>query len=182
MPGAGSATDFEGGLVVKLAKFPMAAAIAAILAVPAQAAPSCPAGLVCASNPQTVVSALQKLGYKALLGTSENSGNPKIDSSAAGYDYTIYFYDCRPEKGCGSLGFTVVFEDDGTNTAKLANAWNRDNRFSQMAVNDNGTLAFTYDVTTVGGLNQANFADVVDWWQVMLGKVRGFFGEQSKQK
>ena len=51
-----------------------------------------------------------------------------------------------------------------------------------MAVNDNGTMAFTYDVTTVGGINRANFADVVDWWQVMLGKVRGFFTEQQKQK
>lgn len=159
----------------------LAALAGAVLSVPARAAPACPSGLVCASDPQTVVNALQKLGYKALLGASDNTGNPKIESSAAGYDYTIYFYDCKGPKGCGSLGFTVVFEDDGTNTAKLANAWNKDNRFSQMAVNESGTLAFTYDVTTVGGLNQANFADVVDWWQVMLGKVRGFFGEQAKK-
>lgn len=156
--------------------------LAAVIATPAQAQSRCGTGLVCASEPQSVVSALQKLGYKAALGQSETSGNPKIDSAASGYDFTIYFYDCAAPKGCGSLGFTVVFEDDGTNTAKLANAWNKDNRFSQMAVNDNGTLAFTYDVTTVGGLNQANFADVVDWWQVMLGKVRGFFGEHQQKK
>ena len=48
-----------------------------------------------------------------------------------------------------------------------------------MAVNENGSLAFSYDVTTVGGLTKANFADVVDWWQVMLGQVRTYFSERS---
>ena len=164
------------------AVLPLLALFATSLSAPALAEAGCPAGLVCAADPRSVVDALQSLGYKAMLGKSDTTGNPKIESSAAGYDYTIYFYDCAAPKGCGSLGFTVVFEDDGTNTARLANAWNKDNRFSQMAVNDNGTMAFTYDVTTVGGVNRANFADVVDWWQVMLGKVRGFFTEQQKQK
>ena len=38
-----------------------------------------------------------------------------------------------------------------------------------------GTLSITYDVTTVGGLNRENFADVVDWWNTMLGLAGKFF-------
>ena len=104
-----------------------------------------------------------------------------IESAAAGYDFRINFNDCKSGKECRSLGFVVVFEDDGKNTPALANAWNRAKRFSQMAANENGTLAFSYDVTTVGGLTKANFADVVDWWQVMLGQMRTFFAEQARK-
>jgi Putative bacterial sensory transduction regulator len=138
----------------------------------------CPAGMICASNPQAVTDELRKLGYRAELKKHE-SGDPMIESAAAGFDFRVNFNDCKAGKECRSLGFVVTFADDGKNTPELANTWNRAKRFSQMAANDNGTLAFSYDVTTVGGLTKANFADVVDWWQVMLGQLRGFFAENS---
>src|SRR3546814_6377613 len=61
----------------------------AALATPGLAADreACGAGLVCASDPQTVVKALQAAGYKALLSKSKQTGNPKIESAASGYDY-----------------------------------------------------------------------------------------------
>jgi hypothetical protein len=152
-------------------------------AVPAMAgaaadAASCPADHICASDPQAVADELRKLGYRVEL-TKHESGDPQIKSAAAGYDYRLNFNDCTANKQCRSLGFVVVFSDDGKNTLELANNWNKQKRFSQMAVNDNKSLAFSYDVTTVGGLTKANFADVVDWWQVMLGQVRGYFSENS---
>jgi sterol desaturase/sphingolipid hydroxylase (fatty acid hydroxylase superfamily) len=48
-------------------------------------------------------------------------------------------------------------------------------------------LAVSYDVATIGGINQANFADIMAWWDTMLGEMRTFFAEdgdggaQSKQ-
>ncbi len=135
-----------------------------------------PAMASAASDPQAVTDELRKLGYRAEL-TKHESGDPQIVSAAAGYDYRINFNDCTANKQCRSLGFVISFADDGKNTLELANTWNRQKRFSQMALNQNGTLAFSYDVTTVGGLTKANFADVVDWWQVMLGQVRGYFAE-----
>lgn len=69
----------------------------------------------------------------------------------------------------------MSFEDDGGNTPELANKWNKDKRFAQMSVWDDRSLALAYDVTTVGGLNRKNFADVVDWWAVMLGEAGKFF-------
>src|SRR3546814_19453706 len=67
----------------------------AALATPGLAADreACGAGLVCASDPQTVVKALQAAGYKALLSKSKQTGNPKIESAASGYAYSIFFYE-----------------------------------------------------------------------------------------
>ncbi|MEV4933882.1 YbjN domain-containing protein [Sphingobium sp. LMA1-1-1.1] len=151
----------------------------AALASPCLAADkeACGTGLICASDPQTVVQALQAAGYKALLSKSKQTGNPKIESAASGYDYSIFFYECEQTRHCGSLQFQVSFEDDGGNTPELANKWNKDKRFAQMSVWDDGSLAVAYDVTTVGGLNQKNFEDVIDWWTVMLGEASKFFKE-----
>lgn len=142
----------------------------------ASAQSDCPARHVCASSPASVVRGLQDAGFKAQLGT-DSQGDPKIDSSASGYSFTVYFYNCTNNTNCGSLRFATLFEDDGTNTPELANMWNKDKRFAQMSAQDNGALLLAYDVTTVGGLNQQNFADAVDWWQVMLSEVRNFFNQ-----
>lgn len=153
------------------------AAMAAVLgAGPARAA-DCPGALICASNPDGIVSSLQAQGFKAVLGKSDATGNPKISSAAAGYNYTIFFYGCdKAGAGCTSLSFAVTFDDDGTNSADLANEWNKDKRFTTMAFDPaDKSLTVSYDVTTIGGLNQVNFADVVDWWQTMLGQARTFF-------
>lgn len=160
----------------------LAAALAAApgIANAATEPPACPTDHVCASQPEAVADELRKLGYRAEL-TKHESGDPQINSAASGYDYRLNFNDCTDNKQCRSLGFAIVFADDGKNTLELANTWNRQKRFGQLAVNENGSLAFSYDVTTVGGLTKANFADVVDWWQVMLGQLRGYFSERASK-
>ncbi|WP_336971739.1 YbjN domain-containing protein [Sphingobium aromaticiconvertens] len=142
----------------------------------------CGAKMVCASSPQSVVEAIKEAGYKAVLSKSKTTGNPMIESAANGYDYSLFFYECEEAKQCGSLQFMISFADDGTNTPELANLWNKEKRFSQMAVTDDKSLAFSYDISTIGGLNQKNFADVVDWWALMLGEVSQFFKAQAPQK
>jgi hypothetical protein len=159
--------------------------VAVLAAVPGLASAAtdpeaCPTEHICASQPEAVANEMRKLGYRAEL-TKHESGDPQINSAASGYDYRLNFNDCTENKQCRSLGFTIVFADDGKNTLELANTWNRQKRFGQLAVNENGSLAFSYDVTTVGGLTKANFADVVDWWQVMLGQLRGYFSEQASK-
>ena len=144
---------------------------------------NCPGGSVCAANPAGIVSSLQAQGYKAVLGKSDSTGNPKISSSAAGYDYTIFFYGCEKNVNCTSLSFSITFSDDGANSADLATDWNKDKRFTTMSYDSSDkSLSITYDVTTVGGLNQVNFADVVDWWQTMLGQAHTFFDAHPAPK
>ncbi|MFC3594341.1 YbjN domain-containing protein [Novosphingobium piscinae] len=159
------------------------AVLAAGLAAPVAAATDCPTALICAANPRGIVDSLQAQGFKAVLGKSDNTGNPKITSSASGYAYTIFFYGCDKGANCTSLGFSVNFEDDGANSLALANEWNKDKRFSAMSFDESDkSLMLTYDVTTIGGLTQVNFADVVDWWQTMLGQARTFFDAHPAPK
>ena len=156
------------------------AAAAVWWGVPASASDPdpCGANMVCASSPSSIVKALQAAGYQAALGKSEKTGNPKIDSAASGYKFTIYFYECEQNVKCGSLQFLISFADDGANTPELANKWNKAKRFIQMSVDDDKSLGASMDVATIGGLNQKNFADVLDWWATMLGELNKFFKAQ----
>ena len=159
------------------------AALAAATTGTAARGAECPATMICASSPAGIVSSLQAQGYKAVLGKSDSTGNPKISSSAAGYDYTLFFYGCEKGANCNSLSFSVTFSDDGANSSDLANEWNKDKRFTTMSYDrSDKSLSISYDVTTVGGLNQVNFADVVDWWQTMLGQAHTFFDAHPAPK
>jgi len=161
--------------------WPLALAAAVLAAEPADAETLCPEGTVCAADPDGIAALIRSEGYKAKVGTAED-GDPMIESAASGYDFDLYFYDCTDKKACKSLQFWINFKDDGTNTPELANKWNQSKRFLQMAVNENNTLSVSYDVTTVGGLTPANFADILDWWAVMLSQVHGFFSENAGQE
>ena len=156
---------------------------AMLMPVSAQAAVECPSSYICASNPQGLADTLRTLGYRADLGKSEASGNPKISSAASGYNYTIYFYGCENGANCNSIGFMATFDKDKRNSAELANDWNRDKRFSTMSFDPNdGTITLSYDVTTIGGISQVNFADVISWWEAMLGQIHGFLAAQPQPK
>jgi hypothetical protein len=143
---------------------------------PAAVVVTCAKDMVCAANPETVVSALQAAGYRAKLTRSGPDKPPQITSAANGYNFDIYFEGCKEGEACNSLSFWISFTKDPTNSADLANEWNASKRFSTMSFDkSDGSLAISYDVTTVGGLNQENFADVIDWWASMLGAARKFF-------
>ena len=155
-------------------------------AAPAQATDKEPCGknMVCANAPQTVVDALQAAGFKAALSKSKQTGNPMIESAASGFNFHVFFYECEENKNCASLQFSTSFNnDDGQNSADLANKWNSEKRFSQMSFDPSDkSLNFAYDVSTFGGLGKKNFADVIDWWETMLGQLPDFFKTQLGTK
>jgi hypothetical protein len=153
------------------------AASAALFASTAANA-SCPSNTVCASDPQTVVAALTSAGFKAKLG-KDGTGDPTIQSAASGYDFDVFFYGCKEGKDCASLQFRAGWKADDAHTPAYANKWNMVKRFAQMSVRDDKSMSLSYDVTTEGGINSANFADVIDWWQVMLGEASKFFKENG---
>ncbi|AKH41918.1 hypothetical protein WYH_00867 [Croceibacterium atlanticum] len=159
-------------------RLPIAAAMAlAFAATPAMAqdGAECPAGLVCASEPQTVVDALERAGLEPELGT-DDQGDPKIVGQHGNWTFNLFFYDCVDNADCKALQFEIAFNnDDGLNTLELANEWNRTKRFGQLSLGENDLLNFSYDVTAVGGLTQDNFADVADWWIVLLDGLSDFF-------
>lgn len=140
---------------------------------------ACPSGLVCATNPKSVADGLAAEGYRAKV-DADNQGDPAISSASSGYNFDVLFYGCVDHKRCDSLQFRATFEKNASSDVVQMNKWNRDRRFSQMAVRDDGTIILSYDVSTIGGLTKANFADVVSWWSTILGEASKFFDRNSK--
>lgn len=164
-----------------LMKFAVAAGM--VLMMPGAASASdkekCAPGMICASDPTTVGAALMKAGYQGLV-TKADDGDPSIESAAAGYKFWVDFYGCDQHVSCDAIQFFASFKGDETRNAELANSWNRKHRFSQMSVRPDHTLDLRYDVTTAGGLNAKNFADVIDWWATILGMTDKFFNENPQ--
>jgi hypothetical protein len=163
----------------------LAAAAAALLvttgAAQAQDRKPCGEGLVCASDPATVMRAMEKAGLKPKQ-TVDKQGDPMIESDEAAYHFDVYFYGCEQNKNCDSLRFEVAFKKEAENSADLANRWNRSKRFLQASVPEDGRFLVAYDVATIGGLNERNFADVLDWWSSMLGELGEFFQKELDLK
>jgi hypothetical protein len=155
----------------------LAAGLFAAAPAAAQDKNACPAGLICASDPATVKAALEKAGLKVTQST-DDGGDPML-SANNGYDFDVYFYDCVDHKQCDALRFEIIFAKDPTNTNDLANKWNSSKRFIQMSVTPEGKLRAAYDLSTIGGITPANFADVMDWWQTMSNELDKFFKAQT---
>lgn len=160
-------------------KFLIAAALASAWAIPAaaqnQAQQPCGKDQVCANAPQTVVAAMEKAGYKPKL-TQDAEGDPLIESDEASYHFDVYFYGCdKQHANCDSLRFESLFEKAPENTPAFANKWNKGKRFLQAFIRDDGQMGFAFDVAMIGGLNQRNFSDVLDWWNSQLDELAKFF-------
>jgi hypothetical protein len=149
------------------------------VAAQAQDRSACGAVLVCASNPDTIMRAMDKAGLKPKLST-DNSGDPMIESDEASYHFDVYFYGCERHKNCDSLRFEVAFRKEPDNTLELANKWNAGKRFLQASVKPDGKLVVSYDVATIGGLTERNMADVLDWWKSQLEELGDFFRQELK--
>jgi len=139
----------------------------------------CGAGLVCASDPASVMAAMEKAGFKPKL-SKDNDGDPMISSDQGVFTFDVYFYGCKEHKSCDSLRFESLFEKAPENTAEFANKWNSKKRFLQAFVRADQQFTVAYDVATIGGLNATNFADVLDWWNSQLGELAAFFKEELK--
>jgi len=164
---------------MRLPLFAAAALSALCLATPASAEDKtpCGAGLVCASNPQTVMAAMEKAKFAPKL-DKDNDGDPLISSEEGVYKFDVYFYGCKEHKNCDSIRFESNFEKAPENTPEFANKWNKKKRFLQAYARDNGEFTVAYDVATIGGLTPANFADVLDWWNSQLDELSDFFKEE----
>lgn len=60
---------------------------------------------------------------------------------------------------------------------EFANKWNDTKRFLSVSINERGELREWMNVSTLGKLTKANFADVIDWYATMDGEVSKFVKE-----
>jgi Putative bacterial sensory transduction regulator len=120
--------------------------------------------MVMASDPASLVGALQAAGYRAELG-KEDSGLPMITSAASGSTFIIYFYGCTNNANCRSITFYAGYAKRDKVTPVWINDWNYRQRFARGYLNTKGDPRIEMDVVLdVGGISRALFGKCVDLW------------------
>ena len=135
--------------------------------------------LVSAENPGALVSIIQELGFQAKLET-DNVGDPVIRSSSNGVDFRIYFYECKNNKRCKSLHFSVGYDLADGSSLGAVQEWNADKRFASAYLDDEADPFLQMDINTEGGISQKNFENSFELWQSLKGEFEQFIGWHDK--
>jgi hypothetical protein len=125
--------------------------------------------IVDATDPEKLVAVIQDLGYRARLDV-DNLGDPVIQSSVGGTDFSILFFGCDEEshEQCKLLLFKVGYDlDDGT-TLGVVNEWNESRLVGRAYLDDEMDPWLEMAVNMDGGVSRPNFEDTFDWWEVTL--------------
>jgi len=112
--------------------------------------------LVSAEDPAQLVSIIRELGFQAKL-EKDNVGDPVIRSSSDGVEFGIYFYDCKGNKRCKSLHFSVGYDLADGASLETVQQWNADKRFTSAYLDDESDPFLQMDINTDGGITQQNF-------------------------
>jgi hypothetical protein len=142
--------------------FRAAAALALLFA-------TAPAGaqMVTATNPQTIVNALQAAGYQAKL-TKDNEGDPLINSTSGGSNFSIFFFGCTKNVDCRTIQFFAGYTDRKP-TLSMMNDWNSKKRFARAYIADSGAARIEMDLDLDdGGMSAKLFEDNLEFWVAVM--------------
>jgi Putative bacterial sensory transduction regulator len=131
------------------------------------AAPVAGGALLDATSPQAIADLLQQEGYRAAVGV-DNVGDPKIDSSAAGVDFSIYFYGCDGGRNCQSLQFSSGYDLERGTSFQAMNDWNSTQRFGYAYLDNESDPFVNMDVNMSYGISPDNLRDTLAVWEQVL--------------
>jgi hypothetical protein len=132
-------------------------------------------GMLSAADPQGVLTALQGLGHTGSL-TTDGVGDPLIQAQTGDTQYEIYFYGCDANTNCQYFLFSAGYDLPNGSTLDVMNQWNASNLVGQAYLGQDNDPFINHFVTTVGGLSQANFADVIESWDVAVSDFEAAIG------
>ena len=142
-----------------------ALALAAALAAAPAAAQS-----VSAAWPESVVNALQDRGYRATL-TTDDYGDPKIESATGGVNFSIYFYGCDDAgQACRHLQFSSGFDLPDGLSHYSANSWNTEKLVGSVSVDEEMDPFIRHFLVSVDGMSRSSFDAFLDMWDDALAE------------
>jgi putative sensory transduction regulator len=81
-----------------------------------------------------IVTELKALGYSSTVDI-DDSGDPRVNVSIDGYDWSIYFYDCAPgardDRQCVSYQFYSGYTLKQPVSSDIINKWNTEHRYAK---------------------------------------------------
>ena len=137
--------------------------------------------LVSAEDPDALIAIIRELGFQAKL-EQDDVGDPVIRSSSGGVDFRVYFYECKNNKRCKSLHFSVGYDLAGGASLDAVQEWNADKRFASAYLDDELDPFLQMDINTDGGITQKNFENSFQLWQSLKGEFEQFIGWNAKQQ
>ncbi len=131
---------------------------------------------VSAAVPDTIVLALQDMGYKAQLDV-DSEGDPKIMSATQGVNFTIFFYGCEDDgTRCEDIILTAGFEMDKAPTMEAMNSWNATKLTGAAFVDDDGDPNIEHFVAGVKDMSRDSFERLVFRWDQAIEEFTDFIG------
>lgn len=123
---------------------------------------------VSAAYPETVVNAIQSLGYKAEL-TVDSYGDPLVRSASEGVNFNLNFYGCD-ESGndCQHLQFSVAFDVVGGMDYISMNAWNRETTMGKAFLDEESDPVLQHYMISVDGMSSDVFKESFEFWTSTL--------------
>lgn len=134
------------------------------------------AATVTATDPQSLVKALQGAGYKAEL-TKDSSGDPMIRSASGGSNFSLLFYGCATNKACKTIQLHAGYDVEEKTRPSLEkiNQWNRDKRFAKAYLDKENDPIIEMDVDLEdGGMSSELFIDNVEYWTSSMSDFEKF--------
>ena len=127
-----------------------------------------------------IVKELKALGYSSTVDT-DDSGDPRVNMSIDGHDWSIYFYDCasgpRDDRKCVSYQFYSGYTLQKAASQDTINKWNTEQRYAKAYTyvqrNGSHSARIEIDVRSAGtGADPARMFRA--YFDIMKDKARQF--------
>lgn len=130
---------------------------------------------VSATYPDSIVNALQDMGYKADIDI-DDYGDPIIFSAAVGATLVIEFYVCDDGANCRDLHLTAGFDmPDGMSLSSM-NDWNLNKRIGQAFLDEEKDPIIQHYMVNVDGMSRESFETTFEYWVETVEEFTDFIG------
>jgi hypothetical protein len=148
-----------------------AAAAACLMALAGTAG----AQTVSSQQPDSLVAALQNLGYRAQL-EKDSSGDPRVRSSIEGVNYSFWFYGCTNGADCSLVIMSAGFDLDRNVGLDLINDWNARKLIGRAFLDEEQDPIIDHPVVMEGGISTAAFGELITRWGWALSDFKTHIG------
>lgn len=134
-----------------------------------------PAHAAVLGDPKAIARVMTEMGIPVTQG-HDIEGQPMLEGKVDDTLFNVYFYDCATL--CRRMQLVTGFSLNQPMSAEDANAWNRDNPFGKVVLNDSGDPYLEMDIGVADdGLGRKNLEDTLNTWRAVLGDFRALISE-----